>query len=89
MVVVHLKDREGDEFLYETTVDVKIDDLIEQLVSIHNLRIQAKYLVDRAREYYSQLNKEAKSVETVDHEVCRICAVCQFLLLSKHSFADL
>jgi hypothetical protein len=78
MVVVHMKDREGDEFLYETTVDVRIDDLIEQLVSIHNLRIQAKHLVDRAREYCSLLDKATKSVETDDHEVCQILDIHQF-----------
>ncbi len=81
-----MKDREGDEFLYETTVDVRIDDLIEQLVSIHNLRIQAKYLVDRAREYCSLLDKGAKSVETDDHEVCHLLDVHQCFSTLKAFF---
>lgn len=72
MVVIHIKDREGDEFLYETTVDIKIDDLIEQLVSIHNLRIQAKYMVEKAREIFLQSGKEAKK-DDVNEEVGRIC----------------
>ena len=49
MVVISVKNSEGDGFLFETTVDAPNDDLIEQLVSIHNLCLQAKVVADSVR----------------------------------------
>ncbi len=83
MVVIHIKDRDGDEFLYETTVYIKIDDLIEQLFSIHNARIQAKVLVEQAREIFLQSGKEAKK-DYVNEEVGRICDTTHVLFFLRY-----
>lgn len=44
MVVIHFKRSDNNQFLYETTADTKIDDLLVSLVEINNLRLK----IDRA-----------------------------------------
>jgi len=44
MVVLHFKKGAANEFLYETTTDTKIEDLVELLCEMNNLRLK----VDRA-----------------------------------------
>jgi len=39
MVLIHYKKTDYDQFFYETPADKKIEDLIEELVTINNLRI--------------------------------------------------
>jgi len=39
-VRLHVKKGDENQFLYETTVDVKTDDLIEHLSSIYNARLK-------------------------------------------------
>jgi hypothetical protein len=49
MVVISVKQSDGDGFLYETTIDTLNDDLIKSLVDIHNERLRAKVIVDGVR----------------------------------------
>jgi len=49
MVVISLKQPDGDGFMFETTTDTKIDDLIVSLVNIHNSRLQSTVIVDGVR----------------------------------------
>lgn len=66
MVVIHLKDDIGSEggFLFETTVDTPNDDLIEDLVSIHNLRLQAIHLAELIKGCCSTAAKTTNENET-------------------------
>ena len=49
MVVISIKQSDGDGFLYETTTDCLNDNLIESLVAIHNERLRAKVIADSVR----------------------------------------
>lgn len=49
MVVVSVKQTDGDGFLFETTTDTKNEHLIESLVRIHNGRLRAAVIVDAVR----------------------------------------
>ena len=49
MVVISIKQSNGEGFLYETTTDTLNDDLIESLVNIHNARLQAQFIADAVR----------------------------------------
>ena len=49
MVVFNIKQVNGDGFLYETTTNTQNEDLINSLVSIHNLRLQSSILVDAVK----------------------------------------
>lgn len=40
MVVLHFKKGDGNQFLFETTTSVTVDDLTEQLVDLNNLRLK-------------------------------------------------
>jgi len=68
MVVIHLKDDIGSEggFLFETTVDTPNDALIENLASIHNLRLQAIHLAELIKGFCSTV---AKTKDEVRNEV--------------------
>jgi len=56
MVLINLKTTLGssgssddnnsnDEFLYETKLSTKVDDLIESLVNIHNARVRSHFVI--------------------------------------------
>lgn len=49
MVVISVKNADGDGFLYETTTGTKNDDLIASLVAIQNGRLRARVVVDAVR----------------------------------------
>ncbi len=49
MVVISIKQSDGDGFLHETTTDTFNDDLIVSLVTIYNERLRAKVIVDGVR----------------------------------------
>lgn len=49
MVVLSIKNSDGDGFLFETTTNTRNDDLIKSLVEIHNERLRAKVIVDSVR----------------------------------------
>lgn len=44
MVVIHFKRSEQNQFLYEISAGISIDDLTQQLVELNNLRLK----IDRA-----------------------------------------
>jgi hypothetical protein len=58
MVLINLKttlgssdDNNGnDEFLYETKLSTKVDDLIESLVNIHNARVRSHFIITTVKE---------------------------------------
>lgn len=51
MVVISIKrsGADGDGFLYETTTDTSNEQLIESLVTMQNLRLRSKLIVDSVR----------------------------------------
>mmetsp|Transcript_15774 Transcript_15774/g.17987 ORF Transcript_15774/g.17987 Transcript_15774/m.17987 type:complete len:285 (+) Transcript_15774:148-1002(+) len=49
MVVISIKQADGDGFLYETTTETQNNDLIKSLVEIHNERLRARVIVDGCR----------------------------------------
>lgn len=49
MVVISVKETDGDGFLFETTTDTKNDDLILSLVNVNNLRLRSAVIVDAVR----------------------------------------
>jgi len=49
MVIISIKQKDGDGFLYETTTDTPNTELISSLVTIHNLRVQAQSLIPAVR----------------------------------------
>jgi len=49
MVVISIKKKDGDGFLFETTTDTPNSDLISSLVRIYNLRLQARAVSEAAR----------------------------------------
>jgi hypothetical protein len=60
MVLINLKTTLGsgssddnssnDEFLYETKLSTKVDDLIESLVNIHNARVRSRFIITTVKE---------------------------------------
>ena len=50
MVLISLKSNNNDGFLYETTTSTKVDDLINELVEIHNARLLACLISDAVKE---------------------------------------
>ena len=49
MVVIHCKGKsEEHQFLYETTVDIPVSQLVKELVDIHNTRLRIQRLKVRA-----------------------------------------
>jgi hypothetical protein len=50
MVVLSIKKGDQAQFLYETTVNIPSDELIEQLVEISNKKHQLERLVSRKTE---------------------------------------
>ena len=45
MVLIHCKYKgEEQQFLYETTVEIGVKDLIKELVEVHNLRLRIQRL---------------------------------------------
>jgi hypothetical protein len=61
MVLINLKTTLGsgatddnnnsnDEFLYETKLSTKVDDLIESLVNIHNARVRSHFIITTVKE---------------------------------------
>lgn len=49
MVVISVKNSDGDGFLFETTTDTRNDDLIASLVAIQNGRLRARVVADAVR----------------------------------------
>ena len=49
MVVISIKQADGDGFLFETTTDTLNKDLIRNIVDIHNGRLRAQVVVDSVR----------------------------------------
>ena len=49
MVLISLKSNNNDGFLYETTTSTKVDDLINELVEIHNARLLACLISDAVK----------------------------------------
>lgn len=53
MVLIHLKSaltsENNDEFLFETKTSTKVDDLIADIVSIHNSRLRANLIVETVK----------------------------------------
>lgn len=50
MVVIQIKNNEADTYLYETTCDTTNDDLVRDIVRVHNLRIRLRQLSGGIRE---------------------------------------
>ena len=69
MVVISIKQSDGDGFLYETTTDTRNDDLIASLVEIHNERLRAKVIVDGVRGLATYGPMKEPGKEGID-EVC-------------------
>lgn len=74
MVVISIKYKDGDGFMFETTTDTLNDDLIKSLVDIHNARLQATWVLESVPsliQHDQNLDMEKKSKEeivTVDFE---------------------
>ena len=49
MVLISLKSNNNDGFLYETTTSTKVDDLINELVEIHNARLLSCLISDAVK----------------------------------------
>uniref|UniRef100_A0A7S2MUC4 Uncharacterized protein n=1 Tax=Helicotheca tamesis TaxID=374047 RepID=A0A7S2MUC4_9STRA len=49
MVVISVKNADGDGFLFETTTQTKNDDLIRSLANIQNDRLRSRVVIDAAR----------------------------------------
>ena len=49
MVVISMKQANGEGFLFETTTSTLNDNLIESLVNVHNARLQARFVADAVR----------------------------------------
>lgn len=49
MVVISIKQADGDGFLFETTTDTLNQDLIRTIVDVHNGRLRAQVVVDSVR----------------------------------------
>jgi hypothetical protein len=54
MVLINLKSTLGannsnDEFLYEAKASTKVDDLIESLVEVHNVRVRSCIVADAVK----------------------------------------
>lgn len=58
MVKLHIKKGEESQFLYETTVDISVDELVIKLVRLYNGRLkvdrlcQGKLLGEASRRFY-------------------------------------
>lgn len=50
MVVIEVKKADGDSFLYETTCSALNDDMVRDVVEIHNLRVRLQQLCGGIRE---------------------------------------
>jgi len=51
MVLLHFKKSDANQFLYETTTAITIDKLVEELVTVNNMRLH----VDRAAQAMEEL----------------------------------
>mmetsp|Transcript_5464 Transcript_5464/g.8005 ORF Transcript_5464/g.8005 Transcript_5464/m.8005 type:complete len:163 (+) Transcript_5464:2359-2847(+) len=49
MVVISVKNADGDGFLFETTTDTKNEELIRSLVNIQNDRLRSRLIIDAVR----------------------------------------
>ena len=60
MVVIHCKGKsEEHQFLYETTVDIPVSQLVKELVDIHNTRLRIQRLKVRASEHSTSIRKRS------------------------------
>lgn len=60
MVVIHCKGKsEEHQFLYETTVDTPVSQLVKELVDIHNTRLRIQRLKVRASEHPPSIRKRS------------------------------
>ncbi len=51
MVILHVKRSDANQFLYETTTNILIEDLVNELVAINNWRLK----IDRAAQALEDL----------------------------------
>ena len=75
MVVIQIKESDGEGFLFETTTSTANDDLIESLVELQNLRLRSKVIADSVRGL-AQYGIMKVPTDVGDDEVCPyICAL--------------
>lgn len=66
MVVIHCKGKsEEHQFLYETTVDIPVSQLVKELVDIHNTRLRIQRLKVRASEHPPRFENDLRHLSNV------------------------
>ena len=71
--IVHKKD-DDDQFLYETSCSVQVEDLLRQLVEIQNARASIKKHCDEIAKRADSITKKEGSVEEKDNLFTRTIA---------------
>ncbi|CAI2375911.1 unnamed protein product [Moneuplotes crassus] len=72
MVLIHFKKTDKNQFLYESTVKTKVDDLIHELVELNNMRLKVDRLAVSMEELATkgpQRPEELRGLEHLDEYV--------------------
>jgi hypothetical protein len=78
MVVISIKYPDGDGFIFETTASCRNDDLITELVTIHNTRLRARVIIDCVRNLASHGPMKKPEEVGIDHVRLYIYALCRY-----------
>lgn len=75
MVKLHIKKGDESQFLYDTTVEQPIDDLLKDVCAIHNGRLKVQRICAGNESCFSQFICwiEVLSVMTCPHSACHMC----------------
>jgi hypothetical protein len=93
MVLINLKTTLGssgssddnnsnDEFLYETKLSTKVDDLIESLVNIHNARVRSHFIITTVKglAMYGVARRIDEDGDEDDDQKVRAASHCPLIL---------
>lgn len=72
MVLIHFKKSDQNQFLYETTVSIPVDDLLQELVELNNLRLKVDRLAVSMEELATKgplKPEELRGLENLDEYV--------------------
>ena len=67
MVVIQIKKADNDQWLYETTCQTKNNDLLAELVWIHNCRIRIKQLIGACGDLANYGPMKPLDKQGIDH----------------------
>ena len=68
MVVIHIKNSDENQFLFETTVKESVDTLIRQVVKVWNMRLEIKaiaYQCERLGEFGPSKAPDKQGIDEV------------------------